>query len=85
MRMAIIAGLTAVGLLAGCGGVEEMNEAGRLDEQGQVEQGVTRLECTTECERLYYQCIYQPQGPKPTPKYVCDNYFSFCISQCPAS
>jgi hypothetical protein len=86
MRVAIIAGLMAVGLLAGCGGAEEMNETASPGEQGQVEQGVTRWECVNACDQLYYDCIYKPQtGPKPTPQWVCESNRQFCISQCPAS
>ncbi|WP_147445297.1 hypothetical protein [Corallococcus aberystwythensis] len=78
--MAIIAGLMAVGLLAGCGGAEEMDETVSPEEQGQVQQGVTHWECVNDCERKWFQCVYGGGG---TPRPTCDSYMAFCISQCP--
>lgn len=79
MRMAIVAGLMAVGLLAGCGG-PEVDEAVSKDETGQVDQGVTRIECIDACDAKWYGCIYAPNGP---PRYTCDTNRAFCVSQCP--
>ncbi|RKH68413.1 hypothetical protein D7V93_01370 [Corallococcus llansteffanensis] len=70
----------AVGLLAGCGGAEGVEETASPEEQGQVHQGVTRWECVNDCDIKWMQCVYGTGG---TPKPTCDSYKAFCISQCP--
>ncbi|MCP3168167.1 hypothetical protein [Myxococcus qinghaiensis] len=80
MRVAIIAGLMAVGLMAGCGGAEGGEELVSQEDPGQVEQGVTRAECINTCDSWWYQCLYGGGG---TPRYTCDSNRAYCISQCP--
>ncbi|RKH04061.1 hypothetical protein D7X32_12350 [Corallococcus carmarthensis] len=70
----------AVGLLAGCGGAEEMDATVSPEEQGQVEQGVTHWECVNDCDSKWFYCVYGGGG---TPRPTCDSYKAFCISQCP--
>ncbi|WP_147452424.1 hypothetical protein [Corallococcus praedator] len=50
------------------------------EEQGQVEQGVTRVECIDACDAKWYGCIHGPGG---TPRSTCDTNRAYCVSQCP--
>ncbi|MBN9683471.1 MULTISPECIES: hypothetical protein [unclassified Corallococcus] len=77
MRVAIIAGLMAVGLLAGCGGAEEMEPMSPEETQRVVEMAVPSA-CTDACDQKYYQCYFGGGDP-----YYCNSYRAYCISQCP--
>ena len=77
MRMAIIAGLMAVGLLAGCGGAEEI-EPVSPEEANQVVEMATPGPCTDACDAKYYQCYFGGGDP-----FYCSSYRAYCISQCP--
>jgi hypothetical protein len=80
MRMAIIAGLAAVGLLAGCGGAEELDAEVAPEEQREVQQMDAYWDCVNACDNKWFYCVYGGGG---TPRPTCDSNKAFCISQCP--
>ncbi|WP_164016358.1 hypothetical protein [Pyxidicoccus trucidator] len=77
MRGAIIAGLVAVGLLVGCGGVEDV-EPTSPEEATRVVEMATPGPCTDACDAKYYQCYFGGGDP-----FYCNSYRAYCYSQCP--
>jgi uncharacterized lipoprotein len=82
MRGAIVAGLMAVGLLAGCGGAEDVEAAEAIaamspEEANRIVEMARPSPCTDACDQKYYQCYYGGGDP-----YYCNSYRAYCISQC---
>jgi hypothetical protein len=70
--------LLALGLLAGCGGAEEVDAVDSAEPASEVTGFATPSTCTDTCDSKYYQCIYSG-----VPQWTCASNRSYCISQCP--
>ncbi|MBJ6762790.1 hypothetical protein JGU66_18660 [Myxococcaceae bacterium JPH2] len=81
--MAIIAGLMAVGMLAGCGGEEGASMAESLNADSATGVSAQPLSvCTTACYYAYKDCMRSANG-NASAEDVCDNEWDACIVACP--
>ncbi|RJS19576.1 hypothetical protein DRW03_21325 [Corallococcus sp. H22C18031201] len=87
MRVAIIAGLMAVGMLAGCGGdqgasMEESTNPGSPVVSAQASLGPVLGPCQRNCNAQYNRCMMNAHGNQSA-ELTCDSTWGNCLLECP--
>ncbi|GMU01548.1 hypothetical protein KH5H1_56680 [Corallococcus caeni] len=73
MHLSVIVALMSVGLIAGCGGMEE-------DIQDAEVTGQDFTQCWNRCVATHQGCLQN--ATTPDAKAFCDKKFNFCVDRC---